>query len=144
MTTKESNPKDLVGVTKRPSSTVSQAVMAEVGVGMLEGTLKYGRHNYRAVGVRSSVYYDATRRHIDDWWEGEDLDADSRLSHVTKAICSLVVLRDAMIQGKWHDDRPPKSLLDKKSLDLHVQELMAKYPNPEPVYTEASHPSGKK
>jgi hypothetical protein len=108
-TQKPTNPKDAVGIKKAPMSTVSAAVLAEVGVGMLEGALKYGRHNYRGVGVRASVYYDATIRHLFSWWEGEDTDPDSQLSHVTKAICSLVVLRDAMIQDKCEDDRPPRS-----------------------------------
>lgn len=106
---KPSNPKDIVGIRKAPMSTVSAAVMAEVGVAMLEGAAKYGRHNYRAVGVRSSVYYDGTLRHLFAWWEGEDLDPDSGLSHVTKAITSLVVFRDAMLQGKVEDDRPPRA-----------------------------------
>ena len=109
-TQKTTNPKDAVGIKKAPMSTVSAAVLAEVGVGMLEGALKYGRHNYRGVGVRASVYYDATIRHLFSWWEGEDIDPDSQLSHVTKAICSLVVLRDAMIQDKCEDDRPPRSV----------------------------------
>jgi hypothetical protein len=109
MTSKASNPKDLVGVRKAPMSTVSAAVMAEVGVAMLEGAAKYGRHNYRAVGVRASVYYDATIRHLFSWWEGEDLDPDSGMSHITKAITSLVVLRDAMIQNMMTDDRAPIS-----------------------------------
>lgn len=109
MTAKPSNPKDLVGIRKAPMSTVSAAVMAEVGVAMLEGAAKYGRHNYRAVGVRASVYYDATIRHLFSWWEGEDIDPDSGMSHITKAITSLVVLRDAMIQNMMTDDRPPSS-----------------------------------
>lgn len=109
MTAKPSNPKDLVGVRKAPMSTVSAAVMAEVGVAMLEGAAKYGRHNYRAVGVRASVYYDATMRHLFSWWEGEDIDPDSGMSHITKAITSLVVLRDAMIQNMMADDRAPVS-----------------------------------
>jgi hypothetical protein len=109
MTEKLSNPKDIVGIRKAPMSTVSGAVLAELGVAMLEGASKYGRHNYRAVGVRASVYYDATMRHMISWWEGEDRDPDSGASHITKAIASLVVLRDAMIQGKVEDDRPPRS-----------------------------------
>jgi hypothetical protein len=109
--TKPTNPKDVVGINKVPMSTVSAPVMMEVGLGMLEGAAKYGRHNYRAVGVRASVYYDATLRHLMGWWEGEDVDPDSDagLSHVSKAIASLVVLRDAMIQEKLTDDRPPKT-----------------------------------
>lgn len=106
---KDTNPKDAVGIRKAPMSTVSAPVMAEVGVAMLEGAAKYGRHNYRASGVRASVYYDATLRHLFSWWEGEDLDPDSHMSHITKAITSLVVLRDAMIQGMCTDDRPPRS-----------------------------------
>ena len=109
VTKKESNPKDIIGVRKAPMSTVSVPVLTEVGLGMLEGASKYGRHNYRVVGVRCSVYYDAALRHLFRWWEGEDLDPDSGvgLHHVSKAIAALVVLRDAMIQNRVEDDRPP-------------------------------------
>lgn len=103
------NPKDMVGTRKAPMSTVPANVMAEVGVAMLEGACKYGRSNYRVAGVRSSVYYDAVIRHLFSWWEGEDIDPDSGMSHITKAITSLVVLRDAMIQDMATDDRPPRS-----------------------------------
>lgn len=124
---KPSNPKDLVGVCKAPMSTVSAPVLAEVGVAMLEGALKYGRHNYRAVGVRASIYYDATMRHLMGWWEGQDIDPDSGMSHITKAITSLVVLRDAMIQGELEDDRPPTSPEFYTKLNKQVAELMEKY-----------------
>lgn len=94
---KPSNPKDSVGIRKAPFSTISEPVIAEVGLAMLEGARKYGRHNYRAIGVSGSVYYDAARRHLAAWWEGEDIDPDSGLSHIAKAIASFVVLRDGMI-----------------------------------------------
>jgi hypothetical protein len=106
---KPTNPKDAVGVKKVPFSTLPMPVVAEVGLAMLEGARKYGRHNYRVAGVRASVYFDAVMRHMAQWWEGEDLDPDSDLSHVTKAIASLVVLRDSMMRGNWQDDRPPKA-----------------------------------
>lgn len=104
---KRSNPKDAVGTKKVPISTVPTGVLMEVALGMLEGARKYGRHNYRAIGVRGSVYYDAAYRHLATWWEGEDIDPDSGLSHITKAIASLVVLRDGMMNNMWVDDRPP-------------------------------------
>jgi hypothetical protein len=130
---KESNPKDAIGSKKPPHSTVSQAVMAEVGVGMLEGSIKYGRHNYREIGVRAEVYYDATRRHIDAWWEGEDIDPDSGLSHITKAICSLCVLRDAMIQSKLYDDRPPPTPPEHREyVARKTAEVFEKYKDREP------------
>lgn len=104
---KATNPKDAVGVRKVPFSTVPASVVAEIGLAMLEGARKYGRHNYRKAGVRASVYYDASLRHMTAWWEGEDIDAESGLSHITKALACLVVIRDSMIQGNWKDDRPP-------------------------------------
>lgn len=106
---KPTNPKDMVGVRKAPMSTVPMPVVAEIGVAMLEGATKYGRHNYRETGVRASVYFDALMRHTIAWWEGEDIDAASGMSHITKALSTLVVLRDAMIQGMMEDDRPPMS-----------------------------------
>jgi hypothetical protein len=108
--TKATNPKDMIGTRKAPLSTVPMGVIVEMGVGMLEGAAKYGRHNYRCAGVRASVYYDAVMRHMIAWWEGEDIDPDSGLSHVTKAMCTLAVLRDAQMQGMCTDDRPPKSV----------------------------------
>lgn len=136
--TKDTNPKDAIGVTKTPFSTVSAQVVAEVGVAMLEGALKYGRHNYRAAGVRASVYYDAFMRHMTAWYEGQDIDPESGLSHVTKAIAGLTVLRDSMMNGNWVDDRPP-AVVDQEwvqKLNAKVAELLKKYPNPVPAYTQ--------
>ena len=106
---KPSNPKDVIGSSKVPFSTIPAAVLVEVAIGMGEGAIKYGKYNYRIEGVRSSIYFDATFRHLIAWQEGEDIDPDSNLSHITKAITSLMVLRDAMIQDNWVDDRPPPS-----------------------------------
>lgn len=108
--TKDTNPKDAVGSLKCPLSVIPSNVMWQLGLALLEGAIKYGRHNYRVSGVRSSIYYDAALRHLTAWWEGEDIDQDSGLPHVIKAIGSLVVLADAMHQGmvEW-DDRPPRS-----------------------------------
>lgn len=138
-TMKPSNPKDGIGIRKwRQFVSIPMTVLAEIGVGMLEGGIKYARHNYRVAGVRASVYVDASIGHIMQWWEGEDLDPDTRLSHITKAICSLVVLRDATIQNMLTDDRPPKAELDKVRADLQgiVDGMFDKYPNPKSPYTE--------
>jgi hypothetical protein len=134
--TKPSNPKDELGIRRMPMSTVPAPVLAGVGVAMLEGALKYGRHNYRSIGVRASVYYDATMRHLLAWWEGEDLDPDSDISHVTKAIASLVVLSDSELQGNLTDDRPPRSPANwYQKLNSKVTALLEKYPNPVKPYT---------
>ena len=139
VSTKISNPKDAVGVKKwRQFTTVPLTVMAELGVAMLEGARKYSRHNFRVAGVRASVYVDAAMGHIIQWWEGEDIDADSGLSHITKAIASLTVLRDAMIQDMMTDDRPPKANLDKLRSELQaaVDGIFERIPEPKPAFTE--------
>lgn len=103
-------------------------VVAELGVAMTEGALKYGPYNYRESGVRGSIYFDATLRHLFAWWEGEDIDPDSGLSHVAKAIASLAVLRDGMMQGNWTDDRAPKVESFYPELHEKTQALKTKYP----------------
>lgn len=136
---KPTNPKDAVGIRKwRQYATVPLTVMTEVGVAMMEGALKYGRHNYRVAGVRASVYVDAAIGHIGQWWEGEDLDPDTKLSHITKAIASLVVVRDAMIQNMLNDDRPPKGQLDQVRANLQavVDAMFEKYPESVEAFTE--------
>lgn len=129
---KMTNPKDIVGVRKAPMSTVPANVLAEVGVAMLEGASKYGRHNYRCAGVRASVYYDGVMRHLMAWWEGEDIDPDSGLSHITKAITSLVVLRDAMMQNKCADDRPPRAAPFYPALNAAAAEVVDRYADRQP------------
>lgn len=138
MEKKESNPKDSVGVKKAGLSCVPLPVLFEVGVAMQEGARKYGRHNYRVAGVRASVYVDALFRHIGAWYEGEDIDPDSKLSHVTKAITTLIVLRDSMMQGNWVDDRPPKTIDQEwlRTLNKAAAEVVEMYPNALPAFTQ--------
>lgn len=140
--TKESNPKDAIGCKKPPLSTLSMPVLFEAGAAMLEGACKYGRHNYRELGVRASIYYDATMRHLADWWEGQDIDEKSGLHHLTKAIASLMVLRDAQMRDMVNDDRPPKfdNDLDRmpwmEQMQTRIDIVLGKYPDSLPPYTQ--------
>lgn len=138
MNEKETNPKDAVGIKKVPMSCVSSPVVMEMALGMMEGARKYGRHNYRVAGVRASVYYDAAMRHLMDWYEGTDIDPDSGLSHISKAMSALHVLRDAMLNDMWTDDRPPKFKDPEwvKKMNLKASEIIEKYPDCVPPFTE--------
>jgi hypothetical protein len=102
---KLSNPKDIVGSNKLPLHLFPLTAVAAGCLAFLEGVLKYGRSNFRVVGVRSSIYYDAARRHLDSWFEGEDIDPDSGLPHLGKALACIAVLIDAEAAGKLTDDR---------------------------------------
>lgn len=132
---KESNPKDAIGASKVLFSALPCPVLAEMALGMTEGAIKYRRHNYRHIGVRASIYYDAALRHIMAWWEGEDIDPDSGLPHVVKAMTSLLVLRDAMIRGKMYDDRPVGTKGFIPTLNQKTKELMDRYSEHKPPYT---------
>ena len=137
--TKETNPKDAIGVKKwRQFSAVPFNVVWRIGVAMIEGARKYGRHNYRAVGVRASVYFDASLGHLTCWWEGEDIDSESGLHHLDKALASLVVIRDSIIKGNWVDDRPPAIDVDanREELQKNVDEIFARIPNCVEPYTQ--------
>jgi hypothetical protein len=134
---KDTNPKDSVGIKKFSMSTIPSGVLAEVAVGMLEGAVKYGRHNYREAGVRWSVYHDAAQRHLMAFQEGQDDDPDSLLCHITKVITCMIVLRDSMIQGNWVDDRPPKSPPGwVQEMNQRTARLVDMYPNPPPACTQ--------
>lgn len=98
--------KVVVDLTKAPLHVLPWRVVLEMALGMMEGGRKYGRHNYRAVGVRASVYYDATTRHLADYYAGKNVDKESGLSHLTKALSSSQVLLDSIVKGNWVDDRP--------------------------------------
>lgn len=130
----ETNPKDAIGSLKAPMSVVPMQVIAEVGVALLEGALKYGRFNYRKSAIKASVYFDATQRHLNAWYEGEDLDPDSELSHITKAIASLTVFRDAMLNGKVIDDRPPRVKSFYAGLNVLTAKLFEKYGDRNPKH----------
>jgi len=125
---KDTNPKDAVGTAKVPYSCLSGPVLTEMGLAMMEGARKYGRHNWRQAGIRTSVYYDACLRHLIAWWEGEDIDPDSGVHHVTKAISGLHVLRDAQIRGAVTDDRPPVSLGFIKTANDQAKDIIDRYP----------------
>lgn len=127
---KPTNPKEALGIAKVPMHCVPSAPLLEVALAMMEGGRKYGTHNYREMGVRVSTYYDAVMRHIIAWWEGEDIDPDSGVHHVVKAIACLFVLRDSMCMGNCKDDRPIKYAggLDMSKLNKLAEGLIEKYP----------------
>ena len=102
----DGNPKDRIGVTKPhlhliPSS--AEIVEAEV---MRHGADKYGPFNWRDKRIRASVYIAAARRHLAQWFDGEDDDLESGLNHLAHARACLGILIDALSLDHVLDDRP--------------------------------------
>ena len=107
MTAKETNPKDRIGSTKLPYHLVPSTATALAAMVHLSGAMKYGAFNWRAAGVRSTIYYDAMQRHLASWLNGETNDPESGLSHLGHVIACANILVDAEACGMLTDDRPP-------------------------------------
>lgn len=140
---KPTNPKDIIGSDKLPLHLWPATATAMGCLGFLEGALKYGRSNFRAVGVRSSIYYDAARRHLDAWFEGEDNAPDSGLPHLAHLLACIAILVDAEAAGKLNDDRtyPGGYHQLRDQLTPHVKRLKEKYASvPEPTHYTIQSP----
>lgn len=131
---KESNPKAAVGVRKASLSVVPMDVVLEASLGMLEGAAKYGKANYLNSGAKASVYFDGTQRHLNQWWLGEDVDLDSGLHHISKAISSLMVLRACMLAKKFTDDRPPHTGFCIRGLNEQAAGILDKHADKNPKH----------
>ena len=132
--TKPTNPKDAIGSDKIPLHLWPETASILGSLAMLDGALKYGRSNFRAIGVRSSIYYDAARRHMIKWFEGEDIDEDSGLPHLSHALACLAILIDADAAGKLNDDRMVQggTLKFMKEMTPHVKRLKELYKDRKP------------
>jgi len=101
---KAQNPKDVVGSTKLPLHLWPTTATAMGSVALLNGALKYGRSNWREIGVRASIYIDACQRHLAAWFEGEHSDEEG-VPHLGAALACLAILIDCEAAGKLIDDR---------------------------------------
>ncbi len=133
---KPSNPKDLIGSGKLPLHLWPTTATMMGCIGMLNGMLKYGRSNFRAVGIRPSIYVDAAKRHIDAWFEGEECDPDDGVPHLAAALSCLAIIVDAQAAGKMNDDRMVAGGYRALSDDLtkHVGRLKALHAGKSPKH----------
>lgn len=123
--TKSTNPKDAIGSSKLPLHLWPASATMTGTLGLLDGTLKYGRANWRVAGVRASIYIDAVLRHVNAYREGETNDPDSGVPHLGHALACLAILVDSEAAGKLNDDRNIeggyRALVEK--LTPHVERL---------------------
>lgn len=133
---KDSNPKDVIGSRKPSISCIPCAPLFELGAALQSGGLKYGAHNWRAIGVRASVYYNAAMRHIMSWWEGEDSDPESQMPHLAHAAACLFILRDSELKENMTDDRPLQSVHPYQHIKDTVEHMLDNCTNPKKPYTQ--------
>lgn len=117
------NPKDIVGYLKAPYSYVSPQVVAHIALGMCEGDAKYGAYNFRVTPIDNMEYASAAMRHIGEYIEGRDFDKDSKakLHSIAKALSTLTVLYDSILNDMVIDTRPPAARNERWLEDVNEQ-----------------------
>lgn len=120
---KATNPKDAIGSDKLPLHLVPDSLVAYAALAFLEGALKYGQFNWRAAGVRASIYLSAMERHMRKFKSGEWADEKTGVPHLASIIACCGIILDAKLVDKLNDDRPPamyafSGLLDRMSIDV--------------------------
>jgi len=141
---KPTNPKDVAATSRIDLSLFPDTAVVYGALGMMEGHLKYGGHNYRIGGVLASVYYSAARRHMMKWFNGEWADYKSGVPHLASALACIAILIDAHCADVLEDDRPPAiadftTMVD--DMQDRVEHLLKVFP-PEKSpgrYTEVEH-----
>ena len=101
----DDNPKTQYGEKKLKMSSTPVMPLQEMGKVFELGAKKYGRYNWRLHAVSATVYYDAALRHLMAWFEGEDTDPESGVSHLAHVMACMAILMDAQKNGKLKDNR---------------------------------------
>jgi hypothetical protein len=102
----DNNPKTAVGAKKVPLHLVPPSAAHYLALAFADGARKYGPYNWRDAKVSASVYYGAMRRHMDAWWDGEDMSRDALVHHLAHVMACCAILLDANSIGMLNDDRP--------------------------------------
>lgn len=103
----DGNPKTSQGAKKVPLHLVPPSATHYLAEAFGDGAHKYGPYNWREKGVSATVYIGAMKRHIDAWFDGEEVSSDALVHHLAHAMACCAIILDAQSVGKLNDDRPP-------------------------------------
>ncbi len=99
------DPKKEAGSQKPSVRSVSPIATWLEGYVMSTGEEKYGIYNYAEHSMSASTYYDAIRRHLDQWWTGEDQDIETLVTHLAHIRACTGILIEQLANHKLNDDR---------------------------------------
>ena len=102
------DPKGEAGKAKAPLALLPPEALRQAAWAHSNGAAKYGAFNWRENKVCATTYISAMMRHIGQYLDGEDADAESGLSHLAHVIASANILIDAKHCGTLVDDRPKR------------------------------------
>jgi len=83
---------------------LSNVAINEVVKVMTFGAQKYSANNWRG-GMLWTRLISASLRHIFAWMGGENLDPETKISHLAHAMCCLMFLLEFSLTGAGKDDR---------------------------------------
>lgn len=115
---KQTNPKDAIGSSKIHLDLVPDSMVLFASLGFAEGALKYGKFNWRAAGVRLSIYMAALERHKMKFMAGEWADPETGVPHLSSMLACIGIIVDAHVSDKLNDDRPPMQ----PNLNVYISE----------------------
>lgn len=104
------NPTDVMGRMKPGLGNVPPGPLYAEARAFDAGAAKYGAFNWRGIPIKASVYHDACKRHLDQWFHGNDHAADSGVHHLAHAVACLLILLYAEQQQSLKDNRPPRNI----------------------------------
>lgn len=102
----DTNPKTQHGLKKAQHHLTPTTALEEMAGAFELGAKKYGAFNWREKTVSASTYVSAAKRHIDAWWERQEIDPESGRHHLGHALACLAILIDAQKFKNMVDDRP--------------------------------------
>lgn len=70
------------------------------------GALKYPERNFES-GYPYSQSFGALNRHLWAWWNGENLDPETGITHLASVVWNAFALMHFQLAGVGVDDRPP-------------------------------------
>ena len=97
--------KESQGLKKAPWHLLPYAALSEVVNVFWHGAQKYGERNWEK-GMPYSDVFGGVMRHLTEWWEGNDLDSETKLNHLAHACAGILFLLSYQIFGDGKDDRP--------------------------------------
>ena len=125
---------------KLPFELLPWDAISEVAAVLRFGAGKYGVRNWER-GLMCGRLYGALLRHVSAWWQGEDCDPETGLSHMAHASCCALMLLAYDERGRRDlDDRPVLAPGDTQRPEAGPAGVE---PAPTPVDASDGHAGGK-
>lgn len=90
---------------KPPLNLLAPQFLVAVAEVLAFGAKKYASWSWTK-GKEWGRDYAAAQRHLNAWWDGQDLDPETGLSHLAHAACDIMFLLVSQARGLGTDDRP--------------------------------------